>query len=95
MKFDWWLALGFTAQTLFGFRFAVQWFMSERKKKSFIPLAFWYFSLGGGVLLLTYALHRRDPVFILGQSAGLFVYARNLYFIFKEKRAQNESVVEA
>jgi len=86
LKLDFWLIIGFLGQFLFSMRFIVQWLQSERMKKSIIPLAFWYFSVAGGVTLLAYAIHRRDPVFIVGQGSGLFIYARNLYFIFKEKR---------
>ena len=78
-----WLAIGLLGQALFSARFLVQWIASERKKQSVVPRQFWYFSIGGGLTLLVYALYRRDPVFILGQGAGLFVYARNLYFIHK------------
>jgi lipid-A-disaccharide synthase-like uncharacterized protein len=81
MTYDGWLVLGFTAQALFTGRFLVQWIASERLQRSYIPSAFWYLSLGGGVLLLAYALHRRDPVFIAGQAAGVFVYLRNIYFL--------------
>lgn len=66
-------------------RFGVQWIASERKKKSIIPLAFWYFSLSGGIILFSYAVYRRDPVFILGQSFGIVIYIRNLYFIYKTR----------
>jgi lipid-A-disaccharide synthase-like uncharacterized protein len=79
------LALGFTAQIFFSARFLVQWIASERAKKSVIPVSFWYLSLLGGVLLLIYSIGRKDPVFILGQSAGVLIYLRNLYFIFKGK----------
>ena len=78
-----WLVVGFMGQSLFFSRFLVQWIASERAKKSVIPVAFWYFSLVGGVILLMYAVHRRDPVFIAGQSVGLFVYARNLWLIHR------------
>lgn len=81
IKFDGWVILGFIAQALFTMRFVVQWIASERARASVIPLAFWFFSIGGGVLLLIYALYRRDPVFIAGQGLGLIVYFRNLYFI--------------
>jgi lipid-A-disaccharide synthase-like uncharacterized protein len=81
-----WLAVGFTGQALFSMRFLVQWWCSERKKRSVIPLAFWYFSLAGGVTLLAYAIYRQDPVFIAGQAGGLFVYSRNLYLIHRERR---------
>jgi len=86
---NWWLVLGFTGQLLFGLRFLVQWISSERKKESYIPIIFWYFSIGGGVILFIYAWHIKDPVFILGQSTGLIVYMRNLRLIYKkEKREQ-------
>jgi lipid-A-disaccharide synthase-like uncharacterized protein len=81
IKFDGWVILGFLAQGLFTMRFVVQWIASERARRSVIPVAFWFFSIGGGVLLLVYALYRRDPVFIAGQALGLVVYVRNLYFV--------------
>jgi len=68
-------------------RFLWQWIQSERQRRSIIPIAFWYFSLAGGMTLFVYAVHRRDPVFITGQSLGLLVYARNLLLIAREKRA--------
>lgn len=80
-----WLALGFIAQGLFTARFLVQWIASERAGKSIVPIAFWFLSVGGGALLLLYAIARKDPVFTLGQAAGLVVYSRNLYLIYKEK----------
>jgi lipid-A-disaccharide synthase-like uncharacterized protein len=78
-----WIALGFAAQGCFSARFVWQWIVSERSGRSQIPVAFWYLSLAGGSLLFSYALHRRDPVFILGQGLGLIVYARNLRLIYK------------
>jgi lipid-A-disaccharide synthase-like uncharacterized protein len=80
-----WLAIGFAGQALFASRFIIQWFKSELEGRSVIPLAFWYFSLGGGVILLAYAIYKRDPVFIIGQASGLVVYSRNLYLIFRER----------
>lgn len=85
LQLDWWIALGFLAQLLFTARFAVQWIASERQNRMVIPLAFWFFSIGGGILLLIYAIHRRDPVFIAGQAFGIFVYARNLYFELRDR----------
>lgn len=76
--------LGFLGQFLFASRFIVQWVCSEKKKKSYIPLPFWYLSLTGGILLLIYAVLRKDPVFIVGQSFGIIVYLRNLILIRKE-----------
>ena len=78
MRLDPWMALGFGAQGLFSARFLVQWIVTERRHRSTIPKAFWYLSLAGSALLLVYAIHRRDPVFILGQSFGAVVYVRNL-----------------
>jgi lipid-A-disaccharide synthase-like uncharacterized protein len=85
-NFDIWLIVGFAGQALFSMRFIVQWIQSEREKRSMIPLAFWYFSVAGGLSLLIYAIHRRDPVFIVGQGSGLFIYFRNLYLIYRERR---------
>ena len=81
-----WLVVGFLGQACFSMRFLMQWIASERKRESVIPLSFWFFSLGGGLTLLTYAVYRQDPVFILGQGAGLFVYSRNLYLIRRKHR---------
>ena len=81
-----WLAIGFVGQALFTMRFVVQWIVSERAKRSLIPLAFWFFSIGGGSVLLAYALYRGDPVFIVGQAGGLVIYFRNLWLIYMEKR---------
>jgi lipid-A-disaccharide synthase-like uncharacterized protein len=81
-----WLVIGFAGQALFTMRFIVQWWSSERQKRSVIPVAFWYFSLAGGATLLGYAIYRQDPVFIAGQAGGLFIYSRNLYFINRERR---------
>lgn len=79
------LAFGFLGQVFFSLRFLVQWVASERRKESVIPIYFWYFSVGGGLTLLTYAILRMDPVFIVGQAAGLFVYGRNLYLIWRKR----------
>jgi lipid-A-disaccharide synthase-like uncharacterized protein len=91
ISFDGWVILGFVAQGLFTMRFVVQWIASERARKSVIPVAFWFFSIGGGALLLIYALYRRDPVFIAGQALGLVVYVRNLYFIIVNGRQASAS----
>jgi lipid-A-disaccharide synthase-like uncharacterized protein len=85
-QFDGWIVLGFVAQAMFTMRFVVQWIASEREKRSVVPVAFWFFSLGGGALLLVYAIQRQDPVFIAGQGMGLFIYVRNLWLIFNERR---------
>jgi lipid-A-disaccharide synthase-like uncharacterized protein len=85
-RLDAWVLLGFIAQGFFTARFVVQWIASERAGKSVVPLSFWLLSIGGGALLLAYALYRRDPVFIAGQAFGVFVYLRNLYFVMRERR---------
>ena len=82
-QFDWWIVLGFAAQALFSARFFVQWIASERAGRSVVPTAFWVFSIGGGFMLLGYALYRKDPVFIIGQAFGVFVYLRNLQFVLR------------
>jgi len=81
-----WLLVGFVGQAFFTMRFVVQWIASERRKESVVPVAFWFFSIGGGLTLFTYALHRLDPVFILGEGAGVFIYSRNLYLIWRKQR---------
>ena len=86
-QFSGWIVLGFVAQFSFTMRFVVQWIASERAKRSVVPVAFWFFSLLGGVLLLIYSIYRKDPVFIAGQAMGLFIYVRNLWLIGKEKKA--------
>ncbi len=85
MNMKGWVLFGFCGQALFFMRFFVQWIASERKKQSVIPIHFWYFSIAGGAILLIYAIHQKDPVFIVGQAAGLFIYLRNLMFIFRNK----------
>ncbi len=84
-----WLVLGFgfAGQALFSARFLVQWLASERQRKSVVPVLFWYLSLGGGLTLFLYATYREDPVFMLGQGFGLFVYLRNLWLIRRERQA--------
>lgn len=86
------MVLGFGGQALFSARFIVQWIASEARKESIIPMAFWYFSLAGGLLLLTYAVLRHDPVFVLGQAAGLIVYTRNLVLISRQRRREREAL---
>tara|TARA_B100001741_G_C16310969_1_gene485824 strand:+ start:388 stop:663 length:276 start_codon:yes stop_codon:yes gene_type:complete len=79
------LIIGFVGQGIFSARFIVQWFMSERKKESYIPIIFWYLSILGGISLLIYAIHRKDPVIITGQSFGILIYLRNLILIYRKK----------
>jgi lipid-A-disaccharide synthase-like uncharacterized protein len=86
MKLTWLVLVGYAGQALFTMRFVVQWIATERAKKSVFPVAFWFFSIGGGLLLFAYALTIKDPVFILGQGFGVFVYLRNLYFVYRERR---------
>lgn len=83
----WWVVFGFCAQMMFTARFLIQWIASERARQSVMPVLFWYFSLAGGVMLLAYALYRRDPVFVMGQSLGVVIYARNLWLIRSNRNA--------
>ncbi len=76
-----WLGVGLLGQAFFSARFLVQWIATERRRQSVVPREFWYLSVAGGLMLLLYAIHRLDPVFIVGQAAGLLVYGRNLYFL--------------
>jgi len=80
-----WIVIGFAGQSFFFGRFLIQWLASERAKRSIVPTAFWYFSIGGSIVLLAYALHRADPVFILGQTLGCFIYLRNLQLIHRHQ----------
>ena len=82
-----WLGIGFLGQGLFFGRWVVQWLASEKQAASHVPIAFWYMSLIGGMITLTYAIYRKDPVFIAGQSIGAFVYLRNLVLISRSARS--------
>lgn len=84
------LAVGFAGQALFSARFLVQWIASERIGKSTVPIAFWYLSLAGGATLFAYAAYREDPVFMVGQGFGIFVYLRNLWLIHHSEHAQSK-----
>lgn len=81
-----WVGIGLIGQLLFTGRFVLQWLASEKAKRSVMPVTFWYFSIGGALILLAYAIHRGDIVFTLGQSFGVIVYARNLWLIRAERR---------
>lgn len=83
-----WLAVGLLGQGIFSARFIIQWLVSEKEKKSIIPVAFWYLSLLGGLTLLLYALYKCDPVFIIGQFSGIFIYSRNLFLIHRERSSR-------
>ena len=83
------LIIGFIGQGLFASRFIVQWIYSEKKGESQIPLVFWYLSIFGGIGLLVYAIFRKDPVIILGQTFGIFIYLRNLILIYKRENEKN------
>ena len=82
---SWWLLAGFGGQILFMLRFVIQWLHSERRRKSVIPVSFWYFSVAGAVVLLVYSVHRHDPVFISGQLVGVAIYLRNLHLIHADR----------
>ena len=86
---DWetliWIAIGFGGQGLFMMRFVVQWWSSEKARQVVIPVSFWYFSIAGSLVLVAYAIHRRDPVFIFGQALPLAIYLRNLSLHYRSK----------
>ena len=86
VKFDFWLIFGIVAQLLFAARFLVQWITSERAGKSVIPFAFWFFSMGGGLMTLVYGIVKREPVIILGQGLSTIIYVRNIMLILKERK---------
>lgn len=86
-----WLGIGFLGQSVFFMRWVVQWLASERYAESRVPMAFWYLSLTGGLITLAYAIYRRDPVFIAGQSVGTFVYLRNIMLIYRTSRDPSEA----
>ena len=90
-KFDFWLAFGLVAQLLFTARFLVQWISSERAGQSVVPMAFWFFSMGGGAMTLVYGIAKREPVIILGQGLATLIYIRNIMLILKN-RAKDSKV---
>jgi lipid-A-disaccharide synthase-like uncharacterized protein len=85
-----WILFGLLGQAAFFSRFLVQWIASERQGKSVVPVAFWYLSLVGSATLFVYAIHRQEPIFLVGQTVGNFVYARNLVLIRREQAASVE-----
>lgn len=84
-----WVIIGMLGQSVFFMRFVIQWIVSEKKQESVIPIQFWYLSIVGSLIVLAYAIYRKDPVFILGQCVGFVVYVRNIFLIYK-KRAPTE-----
>ena len=91
-KFDFWLAFGLIAQLFFTARFLVQWISSERAGMSVVPMAFWFCSMGGGVMTLIYGIAKREPIIILGQALATIIYIRNIMLILKNRRRQSETV---
>lgn len=91
-KFDFWLAFGLIAQLLFTARFLVQWISSERAGKSVVPMAFWFFSLGGGAMTLVYGIAKREPIIILGQALATIIYIRNVMLILKSRASSSETL---
>ena len=90
-KFDFWLAFGLIAQLFFTARFLVQWISSERAGKSVVPMAFWFFSIGGGVMTLVYGIVKREPVIIIGQALATIIYIRNIMLIVKNRGRASET----
>ena len=91
-KFDFWLAFGLVAQLLFTARFLVQWVSSERAGQSVVPMAFWFFSMGGGMMTLVYGVAKREPVIILGQSLATIIYIRNIMLIVKNRASVSKTL---
>jgi lipid-A-disaccharide synthase-like uncharacterized protein len=91
-KFDFWLAFGLGSQLLFTARFLVQWIASERAGKSVVPMAFWFFSVGGGLMTLVYGVAKREPVIILGQALSTIIYIRNIMLIVKDRAGGSKTV---
>lgn len=91
-KFDFWLAFGLIAQLFFTARFLVQWISSERAGMSVVPMAFWFCSMGGGLMTLIYGIAKREPIIILGQALATIIYIRNIMLILKNRRRQSETI---
>ena len=91
-KFDFWLAFGLVAQLFFTARFLVQWISSERAGKSVVPMAFWFFSMGGGVMTLIYGIVKREPIIILGQTLATVIYIRNIMLIVKNRASGSQTL---
>jgi lipid-A-disaccharide synthase-like uncharacterized protein len=91
LEFNGWVVFGICGQLLFSARFLIQWLASEIRKQSVAPVSFWILSLAGAATLLAYAIHRQDPVFILGQSAGFLIYTRNLILIRRRRLEQQNA----
>jgi lipid-A-disaccharide synthase-like uncharacterized protein len=91
-KFDFWLAFGLVAQLFFTARFLVQWISSERAGKSVVPMAFWFFSMGGGLMTLVYGVVKREPVIILGQALATIIYVRNIMLILKNRSRRSQTL---
>lgn len=89
-KFDFWLAFGMVAQLAFTGRFLVQWIASEREGKSVMPMAFWFFSMVGGVMTLIYGIVRREPIIIMGQALAIVIYVRNVMLVLKERAGSRQ-----
>lgn len=91
-KFDFWLAFGLVAQLFFTARFLVQWISSERAGRSVVPMAFWFFSMGGGLMTLVYGLVKREPVIIVGQALATIIYVRNIMLILKHRTRESQTL---
>ncbi len=89
-----WATLAFVGQVVFGGRFILQWIVSEYKKESHVPTAFWFMSLAGSLILLSYSIHIKNPVFMLGFSINTLIYLRNLHLIYTRAKKQVVTVIE-
>ena len=91
-KFDIWLAFGLVAQLMFAARFLVQWIASERAGKSVVPMAFWFCSMGGGLMTLVYGIVKREPIIIVGQLLANIIYVRNVMLIWKNRGSGSKTL---
>lgn len=94
VKDPFWVTLAFIGQVVFGGRFILQWIVSEYKKRSHVPTAFWYMSLAGSLILLSYSVHIKNPVFMFGFSLNTLIYLRNLHLIYKHSQKSVKTVLE-
>ena len=89
-----WTLVGFVGQGTFGARFILQWIVSEYKKKSHVPTAFWFISLAGSLILLTYSIHIKNPIFMFGFSLNTLIYLRNIHLIYKHSKRGVVTAIE-
>jgi lipid-A-disaccharide synthase-like uncharacterized protein len=89
-----WATIALVGQAIFGGRFILQWIVSEYKKRSYVPTAFWFMSLAGSFTLLAYSIHLKNPVFMLAFSLNTLIYLRNLHLIYRHTKKCTATVAE-